>query len=192
MKISLTTLKPAGCAVLGGAMALFMGCGGASAPKASTPEAGSLAYTAPTGSGYRLVRDPASTGSHLVLDLVGPAGTRLKGVVFTLNADTTRVAFANAGGTDPYVKEGQVLTLGTGTPLVKGEIVGAALQSAVFQKGAAAPATLGNQPLLSVALNLKAGAALGAVNLSSTSAQILGASGKTQAITVAVGTLSAE
>jgi hypothetical protein len=139
-----------------------------------------------------LVRDPSSTGSHLVLSLVGPQGTQVRGALLSLNADGAKVAWGNPGGSDPYIREGQVLALGTGTKLLKSQLSGSMLQAALFQKGATPAATLDSQPLFSVALDLIAGASTGAVKLSSASAQILDATGATQAITVAVGSLVAQ
>jgi hypothetical protein len=138
------------------------------------------------------VRDPASTTTHLVLNLVGPQGVQAKGAVLSLNVDGSKAVWGTPGGSDPYIKEGQVLSLGTGTKLLKSQLSGSTLQAAIFQKGSTPAATLGSQPILSVALDLKAGATAGAISLSSASAQILDAAGATQAITVAVGSLTAQ
>ena len=195
MRFPFTPTPMAGLA----ALLLLLGCGGAKQSQDITSsahapvKAGALVYTAPTGAGYQLVKDASSSSTHLVLGLVGPAGAQLKGVVLTLNADAAKATWSNPGGTvDSYIKEGQVLALGAGTKLMKSQLSGASLQLALFQKGNAAAATLGAQPLLSVALDLKAGATPGPVSLSSATAQILDPTGTTQAITVAVGTLTAQ
>ena len=152
-----------------------------------------MVYVAPTAAGYRIVADPSSYGSHLVLNLVGPPGAQIQGALVSLSVDGTKATWSNAGGSDdPYIREGQVLSLGTGTKLVKSQLSGSTLQAGIFQKGAATAATLGAQSICSVALDLKPGIAKGAIALSSPSAQILDASGATQSITVAVGSLKAQ
>ena len=178
----------------------FLACGGGSSPNvgtastlaASATSVATLVHTVSTASGYQLVRDGSSTHTHLVFDLLGPTVNQIGGMVFNFNTGPSKTTWGNPGGSDPYIKEGQVLSLGTGTRLLKSQLSGSTLQSAIFQKGSVAAATLGSQPILSVALELKVGASTGAVSLSSTSAQILYATGTTQAITVAVGSLTAQ
>ncbi len=123
-------------------LSLALACGGAhtttSADDASgqTAMAEGLSYKDPASAGWRLVKDASSTSTRLVLNLVGPAGLKTRGVCFNLQAPTTVRfgTFANglpigdtgvyqllsAGSADPNepvalpggVKEGNLLTVG--------------------------------------------------------------------------------
>jgi len=195
MRARVNLLRPLALTALAGVLAGALACGGgSSSPTSSAPSVGqSLVYSNPSGTaGYRLVRDAASTPTHLILGVVGPSGTQIQGIVASFSADTSRAVWSSPGGTDPHMAAGSTLSLGSGTPLLKSTLTGAALEAAVFQKGAVAPATLGSGPVFSVALDLVAGAPAGKVGLASPSAQILDATGTTRTITLALGTLSAE
>jgi hypothetical protein len=175
------------------------GGGGNAAPATAT----SLTYTDPTSGTYLLKKDAASTGSHLVLDLVGPATGTASGVTLTLNADTSKVAWTNVASTDPantLVQNGAQFSLGSGTPLLLARASGTTLMATVAQKGlAVTPASL-NGVLLKVALDLKPNLSLpqGTTILLSadgTKSLVLdGTKGSApiRPITVSVGTLTAQ
>lgn len=120
-------------------LAGLLACGGGSddpAPAAPAPAATRLTYTDPTGSGWRLVKDASSTPTRIVLNLVGPAGFKTRGVGFNLQApagakfgafseglpiqDTGVYQLRVFGSTDPEepvalaggVKPGNVLSVG--------------------------------------------------------------------------------
>lgn len=186
-------------------LAGLLACGGGGGsstptPPPSTPTSTGLAYTDPASGAYQLKKDTAlSSGSHLVLDLVGPATGTASGVTLTLNADTTKVTWVDvpAGGTTAtLVQNGTQFTLGAGTPILKAKASGTALQATVAQKAPTAPASQ-NGVLLRVALDLKSGLGLAqgtAITLTAdgTKSQVLDGSGAISAITVSVGTLTAQ
>jgi len=186
-----------GCALL--ALPAFLACGGGgggSTPP-STPTASTLAYTDPTTGTYLLKKNAAlSTSTHLVLDLVGPAATTGTGVSATFSADTTKVTWVNvAPGDAPntFVQNGTAFSLGAAPQILKGKVTGNVLQVTAAQKGTGSAVAL-NVPLLRVALDLKASQAQGAVTLSADAAkcQVIDGSGSIGAISVSVGTLTAQ
>jgi len=96
------------------AVSLFVGCGG-SPHEAPVARAAGLDYVDPTGGAtdWKLVKDPSSTRTHLVLNLVGPSdGTKYRGVGLTLQADSNLVTFARfkdaQGKPAAYYKDGGV------------------------------------------------------------------------------------
>lgn len=186
-------------------LAGLLACGGGGGGGTSTPaSATTLSYTDPTSGTYLLKKDPASSGSHLVLDLVGPSTGTASGVTLTLNADTTRVTWTNVTSTDPantLVQNGSQFNLGTGTPILLARTYGTTtLQATVAQKGLVVPAASLNGTLLKVALDLKSGAGLApgttiTLTADATKSLVLdGTKGASPigAITVSVGTLTAQ
>ena len=163
-----------------------------------TPVGTALAYTDPTTGIYKLVKNAAlsTPGTHLVLDLVGPAATTGSGITATFSADTTKVTWVDvpAGGTTTtFVQNGTAFTLGSAPQILKGKVTGNILQVTVAQKGTASPVAL-NVPLLRIALDLKPSLPTGAVTFTADSAkcQLLDGTGTITPITVTVGTLTAQ
>jgi hypothetical protein len=158
------------------------------------PFADTLVYTNPTSGTYQLLKNTAkSTATHLVLDLVGPAGS-LSGVGFYLSADQTKVTWTTVDIGDPE----KVKSTTFSTTIVKSKVSGDTLQAGVYQKGTtAALAATTSTVLASVALDLKSSVAYGSnANLAAVAgkAQILSAPGvnpPTPAIAITVGTLTA-
>lgn len=150
------------------------GGGGAPTPPAAPQAATGLSYADPAGTGWRLVKDASSTPTRLVLNLVGPAGEKGRGVAFNLRADGA-VQFAKfANGT--YINDLGVFQLGNkhgarsvvdGTPVAKdvGAIVGGVkeggrvLSVGAFQKDRRWPAQALDRPLYQIAIAFDAGQA---------------------------------
>jgi hypothetical protein len=161
-----------------------------------------LNYTNPVSGTYQLMRNPAlSTPSHLVLELVGPAATTGRGVVFSLTVDTAKVSWSNVAPADPpgtYVQNGTAFDLGTGGQVLKGKVNGEELQAVAAQKGAASPSVQLNQPLARIAMDLKpsqnlwAGTPITFTAIPGKSLALLGPAGSPQAIQIAVGSLTAK
>jgi hypothetical protein len=175
------------------------GGGGGSAPASAPATATSLAYTDPPSGTYRLVKDAASSGSHLVLDLQGPASGTAMGVSITLSADATRLTWVDvpAGGTTALLmKNGTQFSLGSGPAIQKATATGGVLQAAVAQKNPTPAASL-NGTLLQVALDLKSGLGLTSgttltLSADATRCQVLDGAGTISPVTVSVGTLTAQ
>jgi len=155
---------------------LLAGCGHDSTPAPAPVRAAvGLDYTDPDPGGWRLVRNPSSTVTHLVLDLIGPDGEKGRGVAFNLRSDGT-VKFAKfANGS--YINDLGVFQLGEkrgvlnvvdGTRVTNdvGAIVGGVkdggrvLTVGAFQKDRRWPAQPLDQPLYQVAIDFDRGQAL--------------------------------
>lgn len=171
------------------ALALLTACGGGGGGS-STPapsSATSLTYTNPTTGTYQLVKDPASSGGTLVLDLVGPSGASISGVSFSASADTSKVAWSTP------IQNGNTFTLGSAPQALATKVSGTELQGAVSQKGTGSPVALtGTSVLAKVTLTLKANVTTGPITLSDTGkgAYLDGTGVHNTAVTM--GTLSAQ
>lgn len=180
-------------------IAALVGCGGGGGGSAPPPPAAvsTLVYTAPTSVGaaeFQWVKNATkSTASHLVLDLIGPTGVSGRGVGFYLSADANKVTWSKVDPTDAELVRNEVFSLGSGSPLLKAKFAGDQLQAGVYQKDATAAAKTfsASTVLVSVALDLKAGAATGAVTLSSVANKslLLPATGDPTAAVIRMGTL---
>lgn len=198
-KMSLSTqtlLKTASGLALAGMLACGGGGGSDSSASGGTtnPNAATkLAYTDPTPSSgqWALMKDPASTDTHLILDLVPPAeAVSGFGVGFTLGAGTG-VKWSKVSGGDAQYVHNIAYSLGSGVQLIKGTVAGSTLTAGVFQKGlATTPVAHGIGATVSVALDLAPGASKAAsVTITPTVSKELQAAGM-QPLTLAVGTLS--
>ncbi len=187
--------------LLAGLLACGGGGGGGGSTTTNPPPktvADRLDYTNPSGGSFLLVKDTTlSTSSHLVLNLLGPAGSSATGVGFILSADTTKVTWTKPTGTDTVLARSGLFDLGTTTPqLVVGKNTGDQLQVAFYQKGTTKPPVTftSTSVLASVALDLKSSIPVGTVvSISAVSGKAVLSQGSAapQAIAIATGTLVA-
>ncbi|MFY0576061.1 hypothetical protein ACN28S_18375 [Cystobacter fuscus] len=123
----------------------------------TVPAAQAGGYTNPPDTrGWRLVKNTsASSGNHLVLDLLGPTGQSGRGVALTLSVDAARADWARVSSSDTeYVTNG-LFSLGDAPRLLKGAAKDGTLRVGVFQKGTSGPATAYTGALVSVAVDVK-------------------------------------
>ncbi len=171
----------------------LLACGGGTSAPTKTI-ADTLSYAAPTAGTYTLVRNATkSTASHLVLDLVGPAGS-VSGVGFYLTADQSKVVWGPVDAGDAE----KVKSATFASTIVTSKVTGDTLQGAIYQKGTAAAITATTSTVLaSVALDLKSGIPVtSSVTLTAPSGKALilnapGHSSATTTIAISVGTLVA-
>lgn len=183
-----------------GLLSLVVNCGGGGGGSTPTPTptptfASKLAYTNPPATGYRLEVDPATNNTgNLKLNLVGPSGEASKGIAFYLTATGTMVDFTSAmGGSQNYLKEGTVLTLGSTPQLFKVKYDSAKneLSAGLFQKSGFAQ--LATAPIATVGLTLKSNVTAGPVSLGvgGKKTVIVDGTGTPKEITLGVGTVQA-
>ncbi len=171
-------MRKLGLFIPGLLLSLVLACGGAN-PHASAPAAPAkgLAYTDPTGTGWRLVKDPASTPTRLLLNLVGPTGLKTRGAGFNLKAPAG-VQFGNFTETSFPIKDLGIYDLWNSNPypydgsvavgsdpleprlLAGGLKAGNVLTVGDFQKDRRATAKDSGRALFQIALEFDASAAL--------------------------------
>lgn len=154
------------------ALGSVLACGGGSgSSSSSTAKATALSYQDPASTGWRLVKDPASTPQLLLLDLEGPTGLKTRGAGFNLVAPSN-IRFGTFAPADPIPDQGvpnfPIRDLGvyelkntdaTGDPLepvllAGGVKPGNLLTVGIFQKDRRASAKESGQPLCQIALAL--------------------------------------
>jgi hypothetical protein len=130
------------------------------APHDARPAATSLHYSEPLDWGWRLVSDPASTATRLVLDLMGPEHEATRGVGFNLQAPAA-IHYGLFQNGLPINDTGfYVLTSTTPEPapeplaIIGGVLPGHLLSVGIYQKDRAVPPKSGNTPLCQIALEL--------------------------------------
>lgn len=158
-----TLLRPLALASLLAALVSSAACSSSTSPAA--PATG-LSYTDPPGAGWRLVRNPSSTATRLVLDLVGPAGAKTRGVGLNLEAPPT-VRYGTFAATGLPVQDTGVYRLkgafddpNEPVAMAGGLKKGHVLTVGVFQKDRIHPAQDSGKPLLQIALEFDATAGL--------------------------------
>lgn len=176
---------------LAGASALLLltACSGGGGGSSSPTYATALSYTNPASGAYQFVKDPASSGATLVLDLVSTTGAPISGVSFSLNTDTGKTTWPVSGA----VQNGAAFNLGTAPQAIVSKISGTELQGAVSQKGTASPITPAATTVLAkVTLTLNGNISAGAITFTDGGkGAYLDASG-VHATAISVGTLSAQ
>ena len=143
-----------------------------------TSTSGQLTYTDPPSlysPAWRLMKDPSSTPTRLVLTLVGP-GVKTRGVGFNLKADPS-VHFLNFDGGMPIQDTGVFqlssiqpdadvpAALGEPVYLAAGVMTGNVLTTGIFQKDRNVDAKPSNLPLLRIALAVAPGTPPGPLSL---------------------------
>jgi hypothetical protein len=153
-----------------------------------------LSYTAPTSSNYRFVQVAGNNGNPLVLELRGPAALSGRGVNFTLVSDAAKTDIVKVNSADKeFTQAGEVFNLGSEPHLFKAALTGSnTLRVSMAQKGPGGAATFGDRALARVAISLRKNQSKGTVSLTASAASILPATGEPTAITIDLGTVTAE
>ncbi|HJV21161.1 MAG TPA: hypothetical protein VJ570_00635 [Holophagaceae bacterium] len=147
------------------ALALLMACGGAATgPGPQLPPASAgLVYENPKSGDWTLQRNAASTDTHLVLDLVGPATGKFRGVGFNLKSDGS-VAYGRLSSAG-YIRDTGVFKLQSTYAnypvepvLLAGGVKqdGKLLTVGIFQKDRYWPSVAVNKPVCQIAIDFDA------------------------------------
>lgn len=185
------------------ALAALLACGGSSSsPKFSAAsDAKGISYANPASSGWRLERDPSSTPTHIVLNLIGPTGLKGRGIALTVHSDTSKMAWGRISGA--FIQDGGAFELAVDPTdpnearLLVGGVKGSDLMVGAFQKDPNLSAKPLDTKLYSFAIDFKADAHLPTgetIPLSVTKARLLPEDlgpRQLQDVTVAAGTLKA-
>jgi hypothetical protein len=177
------------------AFAGMLACGGGKSTPPPVVYATGLDYTDPSDTGgYRFVKDTASTPTKLVLALRGPASETGRGVSFSIMSDATKATFAKVDQADSEYAQNAAFDLGATDPkLFKGIVDGNALKVSVAQKGTTATAKPLGNALVRIALEIKPNIVQNTnITFTASDAKALPASGGSQSINIAVGTLVAK
>lgn len=117
-----------------------------------------VTYTDPAGTGWRLLKDASSTSTKLVLNLVGPSGTKARGAGMNLVMDAKGALAWVKFSDGSYIKDGGVFSTGSGdAKLLLGGVKGDKLMVGAFQSKAADPARSVDKPLYGFTFELKSG-----------------------------------
>lgn len=166
------------------------GGGGASAP--AGPPATTLSYSGPAAdtTQWQLAEDSASTSTHLVLDLLAPAGAAGLGVTAVLTLNPAQATWSYVAGS-AYAT--QTLFQNPKVDLASLSADKSQLRLLLGQAAGTAAVTYGSTPVVQVALDLAASATQSsAVTLTATQGGHLGTSPTPSAITIQVGTLQTQ
>jgi hypothetical protein len=135
-------------------------------PTTTSPTpATTLTYTDPDTDGWRLVQDPASTPTHLLLDLVGPSGFMTRGAAFNMKLPAgllprafpeTRHPVKDLGVYQLYNTQPKNGVRDPDEPVLLAGVwkPGGLLSVGVFQKDRREPAKDSGAPLFQIAIEL--------------------------------------
>ena len=151
------------------------------------PIASALIYTDPSDpTAWRLVRDSASTSTHLVLNLLAPTGMFGQGVTLILTTDSVEANWSYVSGTSFMAQNAYPNTM-----VSIARVMGPDLRIIVGQ-ASGTPVTYGSAPVLTVALDLMPGAKPESVALSVSQGGHLGSTPTPVPINIEIGSLEAQ